>query len=249
MSLVLLRKLTALAVLTLSPLAANAQSGIPWCENAQNGSVQGAFQLIQQGDAILNQLSDCSQVNLMACEEALNYYREAERQIADVFLEAKGEACTWCDITPVGDVAEELAIRGDHFTQALGWDVDLRRVWKDFETWQGAPYCDVPGWQGNAQPGAQPGPAVGKPPAASNNAGCGTVDSDVGLYLPDGGGSTLQNVTADVCQSVCDTLGWCRSFTANIGARVCEFHSATRREVPLLSAHNTEIIHYTCLGR
>ena len=248
MSLTTARWLAAFAALALNPMATNAQSGIPWCETSQSGSVQAAFQLIQQGDAILNQLSDCAQVNLMACEDALRYYRAAERQIADVFYEAKGEACTWCDITPVGDVASELAIRGDQFTQALGWEVNLRSVWNDYQTWRDAPYCDVPGWQGNAQAGGQQGPLPG-PPVNPGAQGCALVGENVGLYLPDANGPDLQNIGPEQCRQVCEDNSWCRSFTANLAAQACQFHEQTYREVPLQNAFNNQIVHYTCLGR
>ncbi len=231
-----LGRMACVLVAAALPGLAQAQAGVAECAVSQSGSVQAARQLIEQGDVILGQISDCSQVNLMACEEALNYYRQAEAQIADVFFEAKGEACTWCDITPVGDVASELAVRGDHFTQVLGWDVDLRQIWNDYDrNWRGAAYCA----------GAQAAPAP-TPPAVQ---GCAWVSQVAGLYLPDDQGPELQEIDPEQCRQICEDTPWCRSFTANTGARVCQFHDSTYRETPLLEAANPQIVHYTCLGR
>ncbi len=229
-----------LFILWTTPLS--AQNGIPWCEDAGAASVQQAYALIDQGDTILNQLSDCSQVNLMACEEALGYYQAAEQQIAQVFLDAKGEACTYCDITPIGDVASELAIRGDQFTQALNWDVDLRGVWNEYQTWRDAPYCST----ASAPPVAPP---VAAPPVLPGAAGCGFVQETPGYYLPDVDGLDIQDVSPGECQKVCDAIGWCRSYTVNRAAQACELHRQTGAEVALKDAFNDQVSHFTCLGR
>ena len=233
-----MRFLYSFLLLSLWTTPLSAQSGVPWCERAGAASVQNAYALIDQGDAILNQLSDCSQVNLMGCEQALSYYQAAEQQIAQVFFDAKGEACTWCDINPIGDVASELAIRGDHFTQALQWDVDLRGVWNDYQTWRDAPYCS-----------ASSAPPVAAPPVLPGTAGCGFVQETPGYYLPDSQGPELQDVSPDQCRQICDANDWCRSFTVNTGARACQFHDKTGAEVALQDAFNAQISHYTCLGR
>ncbi len=225
------------ATLLATPLA--AQNGIPWCERAGASSVQGAYALIDQGDTILNQLSDCSQVNLMACEQALGYYQAAEQQISQVFFEAKGEACTYCDITAIGDVAGELAIRGDQFTQALQWDVDLRGVWNDYQTWKDAPYCNAP---------ASAPPVLPAPPAAAP-AGCTFVEEVPGFYLPDSENSDIENVSVEECRGICNANDWCRSYDYNRAARACQLHSQTAADVALLNAFNDQISHFTCLGR
>jgi len=224
-----------LLALWTNPLA--AQNGVPWCERAGGASVQNAFALIDQGDAILNQLSDCGQINLMGCEQALAYYQAAEQQISEVFFDAKGEACTYCDIGPIGDVASELAIRGDQFTQALNWDVDLRGVWNDYQTWRDAPYCSA----------ASSAPVTA--PAQPGVAGCAFVNETPGYYLPDGQGPNMQNVTAEQCRQICDANDWCRSFDVNTGAQACQFHTQTSAEVALENAFNDQVSNFTCLGR
>ncbi len=238
---------SAAACLLATPLA--AQSGIPWCERAAGGaSVQQAYALLEQGDAILDRLGDCGQVNLMGCEQALALYREAERQIAAVFFEAKGEACTYCDVTAIGDVASELAIRGDHFTQALNWDVNLRGVWDDFQNWRDAPYCDLPASAPPPPTTPAPGPAPGPSPVPAPS-GCAFTDETPGYFLPDTQGPDLQQVGPEECRAICDANDWCRSYTVNRAARVCQFHSQTGAEVALQDAFNDQISHFTCLGR
>ncbi len=237
---------TALAAgLFATPLA--AQSGIPWCERAGQNSLQQAYALIDKGDDILAQLSDCAQVNLMACEEALGYYKEAERQVAAVFFEARGEACTYCDIGPIGDLASELAIRGDQFTQALNWDVDLRGIWDDYQNWRDAPYCDRPA--SAPPPPTPPAPPAPNPSPVPAPSGCAFTDETPGYFLPDTEGPDLQQVSPEECRAICDANAWCRSYTLNRAARVCQFHRQTGAEVALQDAFNDQISHFTCLGR
>ena len=207
----------SLATLLASPLA--AQNGMPWCERAGASSIQGAYALIDQGDAILNRLSDCAQVNLMACEQALGYYQAAEQQVSQVFFDAKGEACTYCDITQIRDVASELAIRGDQFNQALQWDVDLRGVWNDYQTWKDAPYCAAPA-------NAPPLPTAPAPLPS----GCTFVDETPGFNLPDSDGPVLQGISTEQCRGICDANDWCRSFTVNRAAQACQRDNFTLPE-------------------
>ncbi len=214
----------SLATLLASPLV--AQNGIPWCERAGPSSIQGAYALIDQGDAILNQLSDCSQVNLMACEQALGYFQAAEQQISQVFFDAKGEACTYCDITPIGDVASELAIRGDQFTQALQWDVDLRGVWNDYQTWKDAPYCAAP--------------ASASPPSGR----CTIVDSYAGARLNSGFGWVRDNFTLPECVTTCENEPTCTGYDYNTATASCVIRSETLAQDGLESIAGWT--HYEC---
>ncbi len=230
----------ALALPATAPAQAQAQLA-PSCESANGYSLSAAEQLIAQGDAIIVQVPDCSQVNLMICEDAEALYSQAAQHVQQVFFDAKGEGCTYCDIGRIGSVARLLADRETYFRQNLSRDVSLSAVWNDWQTWSNTPTCQAAGNPVVAPP-VLPNPPAG--PALCQSRGGwpnSRLDAGPGLRIP---GVAYQNE----CEGRCDQNDWCRSYDFDANNGVCVLFDRKKDEAGLLPAPQG-YAHFDCDGR
>ncbi len=223
-------------------LSAGAQAQFaPACESANGYSLAAAERLIGQADSIAAPLADCAQVNLMACEDAEALYRQAAQHAAQVFFDAKGEGCTWCDIGRIGALARLLADRETYFRQRLNRDVSLGALWNDWQTWSNTPTCQALGNPAVAPP-ALPDPPSGPAPCRSPGGYPESrLDASPGLTIP---GVAYQNE----CEARCDQNDWCRSFDFDANNGVCLLFDRTKEEAGLLPAPEG-YAHFVCNGR
>ncbi len=231
-------------VLILLPVSLNAQAA-PSCETANGFSLARAYEYITQADAILVQAPDCSQVNLMICQDAEQLYTYAAQHVAEIYFDAKGEACAYCDLTRVGEFAQTLASREQYFRVNLSYDVNFSDVWRDWPNWRDAPICPAVGAP-PAGPGLPPPPPpnVGNP--VSNCASSGgyptsRLNASPGLSMA---GVPYQNE----CEGRCDQNDWCRSYDFDFNNGICYLYDRTKDEVGLLPAPDG-FAHFVCEGR
>ena len=234
-------RLTIFCVFTVF-LAQPAQAQLaPICENANGYSLSVAEDLINRGDAIILQAPDCSQVNLMFCQDAENLYRQAAVQVEQVFAVAKGNGCTYCDIGRIGSLAWMLRDRQAYFLRNLSYDTDLAYLWNDWQGWSQAPTCQQ---ATGTPPLPTPPPVVGTPVSNCNSTGgyaASRLNASPGLTIP---GVTY----FDDCQGRCDQNDWCRSFDMDFNNSICILHDRTKEEVGLLPAPQG-YSHFVCQGR
>ncbi len=233
----LARKFLAPAFLLALGLASPAQAQFaPSCESANGFSLGAAQSLIRQADAIIIQAPDCSQVNLMLCQDAEQLYLAAARHVGEVYFNAKGEACSYCDLGQVGALAQLLASREQYFRTSLFYDVNFSDVWRDWPNWRDAPICSAP-----AQ---QPPPIVGNPVSLCASSGgypASRLNARAGLTMT---GVPYQNE----CEGRCDQNDWCRSFDFDFNNGICTLFDRTKEEVGLLPAPDG-YAHFVCQGR
>ena len=201
----------------------------PVCEDANGYSLTAAENLINQGDAIIVQAPDCSQVNLMICQDAEAAYERAAMFASKVFEDAKGNACTYCDIGRIGSVARLLLDREVYFRDNLSYDVSLSWLWNDWQSWSQTPTCQ----------------AVAAPPLP----GCGSTGGYPASRLNASPGLTIPGVSYyDDCEGRCDQNDWCRSFDFDANNGICVLHDRTKDEVGLLPAPQG-YAHFPCDAR
>ncbi len=153
----------------------------------------------------------------MLCQDAEAAYERAAMFTGKVFEDAKGNACTYCDIGRIGSIARLLLDRETCFRDNPGHDVSLSALWNDWHSWSQSPACQ----------------ALGAPPLPD----CGATGSYPSSRLNASQGLAMSGVPyMNECEGRCDQNDRCRSFDFDANGGVCPLHDRTRDEAGLLPA-------------
>ena len=243
--------LLGIAFLSLAQTDIVAARDVNLCSRVGPYSVADAQDLINRGDEILRNTTDCSQVNMPFCDEAASMFYEANNHLRQVILDSSSGGCLTCDLETVENYVILLNGRESEL-MGYGYANSVSDVWNDFARVQTYAYCPGVGPGSIVSPNppstVSPNPPSGVAPLPPAATSCAPITEQQNARMEGGKATVISSVDLNVCQDFCESALWCKSFDYDWATSNC-YLQETNSYPAAIHLFVPNFTHYQCDGR